>query len=81
MIYFYLTGEHGTEIVTAGSQDDPMCGKVCVLHPQSDVAERVTLAKRVHGIEDGFGVGVGHDVFGSHAALRIPQGPQTSTRV
>ncbi len=74
----YLTGEHGTKIVTAGSQDNPVSRKICVLHPQSDIAECVALAKRVHGIEDGLGMGIGHDVFGSHAALRISQGSQTT---
>ncbi|TNN73312.1 hypothetical protein EYF80_016475 [Liparis tanakae] len=40
----------------------------------SDITESVALTKGVHGIEDGFGMGVGHNVFGSHAALIISQG-------
>lgn len=75
---FYLTGEHGTEVVAAGSQDDSMSWEICALHPQSDVAQCVALAKWVHCIEDGFGMWIGHDVLGSHAALRISQRPQTT---
>lgn len=74
LCYPYLTGEHGTKVVTAGSQDNPVSREICVLHPQSYIAESVALAKRVHCIEDGFGVRIGHDVFGSHAVLRIFQG-------
>lgn len=77
----YLAGEHGTEVVTAGGQDNPVSWKICVLHPQSDVAQRVALAKRVHCIEDGFGVRIGHDVFGSHAALTIARGSQATQGV
>lgn len=43
--------------------------KVSILHSQSDVTECVALTKCVHGIEDGFGMGVGHDVFGSHGTV------------
>lgn len=71
-----LTGEHCTEVVAAGRQDDPVSWEICALHPQCDVAECVALAERVHRIEDGLGMGVGHNVFGRHAALRISQGPQ-----
>ena len=66
----YLTGEHGTKVVTAGGQDDTVGWKVCVLQPQSDVAECVALAKSIHCIEDGFGMGVCHDVLGSHDVLK-----------
>ncbi|KAG9333771.1 hypothetical protein JZ751_010214, partial [Albula glossodonta] len=62
----YLAGEHGAEVVTACGQDDPVGGEVGALHPQCDVTQRVTLAQRVHGVQDRFGVRVGHDVFGSH---------------
>lgn len=54
--------------------------KVSILHSQSDVTECVALTKCVHGIEDGFGMGVGHDVFGSHCTvLRVPQVSRIST--
>lgn len=76
----YLTGEHGTEVVTAGSQDNPVSRKICVLHPQGNVTECVALTKRVHGVKDGLSVRIGHDVFGSHDALRIT-GPQTTQGV
>lgn len=46
-----------------------MYRKVSILHSQSDVTECVALTKCVHGIEDGFGMGVGHDVFGSHCTV------------
>lgn len=52
--------------------------EICVLHSQGDVTERVALAEGVHGIENRFGMGVGHNVFGSHAALRFSQGSQTT---
>lgn len=76
--YSYLAGEHGTEVVAAGGQNNPVSGKICVLHPQSDITECVALAKGVHGVEDGFGMRVGHDVFGRHVAWRISQGSQTT---
>lgn len=41
----YLTSEHGTKVVTAGSQDDPVSWEICVLHPQSDITECVALAE------------------------------------
>lgn len=81
LIFCYLTGEHCTKVVTAGSQDNPVSRKVCVLHPQGDITQCVALAQRVHGIENGFGVGIGHDVFGCHAALRITHGSQTTPGV
>lgn len=74
----YLTGEHGTKVVTAGSQDNPMSWKICVLHPQSDITESIALTKRVHSIEDGFGMRIGHDVFGSHAAFKVTGGSETT---
>lgn len=76
----YLTGEHGTKVVTAGSQDNPMSRKIRVLHPQRNVTECVALTERVHGVENGLGMGIGHDVFGSHDAFRMTR-PQTTQGV
>lgn len=77
----YLTSKHGTEVVTAGSQDDAMSWEICALHSQGDVAEGVALAKWVHCVEDGLGVGIGHDVLRCHAALRSSQGCQSTQGV
>lgn len=42
--HFHLAGEHGTEIVAAGGQDNPVSREIGAVHPQSDVTERVALA-------------------------------------
>lgn len=62
----YLTGEHGTEIITAGCQHDAVGWEICALHPQSDIAQRVAFSQGVHGIQDGFGMRIGHDVLRRH---------------
>lgn len=64
----YLAGEHGAEVVAAGSQHDPVGGEVLLLHPQRHVTEGVALPEGVHGVEDGFSVSVCHHVLGSHDA-------------
>ena len=64
----YLTGEHGAEVITAGSQHDPVGGKVLLLHSQRHITEGVALPEGVHGVEDGFSMSICHYVFGSHNA-------------
>lgn len=52
----YLTSEHGTEVIATGSQHNTVGGKICALHSQGDVTQRVALPQGVHGIQDGLGV-------------------------
>lgn len=55
-----------------------MSWKIGVLHPESDVTECVALAKQIHGIQDGFGMGISHDIFRSHSLRTIACGPQAT---
>lgn len=55
-----------------------MSWKICALHSESDVTERVALAKQIHGIQDGFGVRIRHYVFRSHSLLTIACGSQAA---
>lgn len=79
-----LAGEHGAEVVAAGGQDDAVGREVLVLHAEGDVAERVALPQGVHGVEDGLGVRVGHDVLGGgHGARHLraqPARPHVTAR-
>lgn len=55
--------------------------KICVLHSQGDVTQSVALPQGVHGIQDGLGMGIGHDVLGRHDNRRrrgatLPQAVQ-----
>lgn len=64
----YLTSEHGTEIVTASSQHNPMGREVFLLHPQCHITKGAALPEGVHWVEDGLGVSVCHYVFRGHNA-------------
>lgn len=64
----YLAGEHGAEVVAAGSQHDPVGREVFLLHSQRHIAEGAALPEGVHRVEDGFSMRVGHYVFGGHPA-------------
>lgn len=64
----HLTREHGTEVIAAGSQHNPMRREVFLLYSQSHVAESVALPEGVHWIEDGFSMSICHYVFGGHNA-------------
>ena len=64
--HHYLAGKHGAEVVTAGCQDDAVRREVSVVHAQRYVTQRVTLPQSIHGVQDGLGMRICHDVFGSH---------------
>lgn len=64
----YLTSEHGTEIITAGSQHNPVGREVFLLYSQGHITEGVALPEGVHGVEDGLGMSICHYVFGGHNA-------------
>lgn len=68
MTCIYLTSEHGTEIITAGGQHNPMRREVFLLHSQGHITEGVALPEGVHGVEDGLSVSVCHYVFRGHNA-------------
>lgn len=77
----YLTSEHGTEVIATGSQYNTVGRKICALHSQCDVTQRVALPQGVHGIKDGLGMRIGHDVLGRHDNRRrrgatLPQAVQ-----
>lgn len=44
----YLTSEHGTEIIAAGSQHNPVGREVFLLHSQGHVTEGIALPEGVH---------------------------------
>lgn len=64
----HLASEHGTEVIAAGSQHDPMGREVFLLHLQRHVAQGVALPEGVHCVEDGLSMCVCHDIFGGHNA-------------
>ena len=64
----YLTGEHGTEVIAAGSQHNPMGREVFLFHSQCHITERIALPEGVHRIKDGFSMSICHYVFGGHNA-------------
>lgn len=58
-----------------------MSWEICALHPESDVTEGVALAKQIHGIKDGFGMGISHYIFRGHSVLTSTCGSQTTQGV